>query len=167
MVEAVKQDFPQREIADASFELQTEIDSGRRLVVGVNAYRDGDDEQTRSCGSTPRSSASRSSASEAVRARRDGARGGGGARAPARGGGARRREPHAARCSTPRGRTAPRARSSLALQDVWGDYTGDAGLLTDASASPGARPDLPAAGSIADVQQERRSPHRSGGLHSS
>ncbi len=30
MVDAVKQNFPQREIADASFELQTEIDAGRR-----------------------------------------------------------------------------------------------------------------------------------------
>src|SRR5829696_9012110 len=33
MVDAVKQSFPQREIADASFELQTEVDSGRRWVV--------------------------------------------------------------------------------------------------------------------------------------
>src|SRR5829696_9111941 len=39
MVEAVKQNFPQREIADASWELQGEIDSGRRTVVGVNKYR--------------------------------------------------------------------------------------------------------------------------------
>ena len=45
MVDAVKQNFPQREIADASFELQTEIDSGRRWVVGVNAYRHEDDGQ--------------------------------------------------------------------------------------------------------------------------
>jgi methylmalonyl-CoA mutase, N-terminal domain len=44
MVEAVKQNFPQVEIADASFELQTEIDSGRRWVVGVNAYRNENDE---------------------------------------------------------------------------------------------------------------------------
>src|ERR1700733_4514468 len=43
MVEAVKQGFPQHEIADAAFELQTEIDSGRRTVVGVNAYTEGDD----------------------------------------------------------------------------------------------------------------------------
>jgi methylmalonyl-CoA mutase N-terminal domain/subunit len=41
MVAAVKQGFPQREIADASYELQGEIDGGRRLVVGVNAYSDG------------------------------------------------------------------------------------------------------------------------------
>jgi methylmalonyl-CoA mutase N-terminal domain/subunit len=44
MVEAVKQSFPQREIADASFELQQEIDAGRRIVVGVNAYRHEDEE---------------------------------------------------------------------------------------------------------------------------
>ncbi len=42
MVEAVKSNFPQREIADASFELQAEIDTGRRWVVGVNAYRNDD-----------------------------------------------------------------------------------------------------------------------------
>jgi methylmalonyl-CoA mutase N-terminal domain/subunit len=41
MVEAVKRNFPQREIADASYELQAEIDSGRRLVVGVNSYTEG------------------------------------------------------------------------------------------------------------------------------
>jgi methylmalonyl-CoA mutase N-terminal domain/subunit len=38
MVEAVKQHYPQREIADAAYALQTEIDSGRRVVVGVNRY---------------------------------------------------------------------------------------------------------------------------------
>ena len=37
--------FPQREIADASYELQQEIDAGRRIVVGVNAYTEGDDER--------------------------------------------------------------------------------------------------------------------------
>jgi len=46
MVQAVKEGFPQREIADASFDLQREIDSGRRVVVGVNAFTDGDDGQT-------------------------------------------------------------------------------------------------------------------------
>jgi methylmalonyl-CoA mutase N-terminal domain/subunit len=40
MVEAVKQSFPQREIADAAFQLQQEIDSGERTVVGLNAYVD-------------------------------------------------------------------------------------------------------------------------------
>src|SRR5436309_14898026 len=38
MVAAVKQNFPQREIADAAFVHQQEIDSGERIVVGVNRY---------------------------------------------------------------------------------------------------------------------------------
>jgi methylmalonyl-CoA mutase N-terminal domain/subunit len=46
MVEAVKGGFPQREIADAAFELQMEIDSGRRIVVGVNRYTEGDEAAT-------------------------------------------------------------------------------------------------------------------------
>jgi methylmalonyl-CoA mutase N-terminal domain/subunit len=46
MVEAVKRGFPQREIADAAFELQSEIDAGRRTVVGVNRYTEGDEQAT-------------------------------------------------------------------------------------------------------------------------
>jgi len=46
MVQAVKQGFPQREIADAAFSLQQEIDAGRRVVVGVNAFSEGDDAET-------------------------------------------------------------------------------------------------------------------------
>jgi methylmalonyl-CoA mutase N-terminal domain/subunit len=46
MVQAVKQNFCQREIADASFELQQRIDAGERIVVGVNRYTEGDDDQT-------------------------------------------------------------------------------------------------------------------------
>jgi methylmalonyl-CoA mutase, N-terminal domain len=38
MVAAVKANYPQREIADAAFELQQEIDAGERVVVGVNRY---------------------------------------------------------------------------------------------------------------------------------
>jgi methylmalonyl-CoA mutase N-terminal domain/subunit len=38
MVEAVKRNYPQREIADAAFTLQQEIDAGERVVVGVNRY---------------------------------------------------------------------------------------------------------------------------------
>jgi methylmalonyl-CoA mutase N-terminal domain/subunit len=44
MVEAVKRGFPQREIADAAFVYQQEVESGVRRVVGVNAYTEGDDE---------------------------------------------------------------------------------------------------------------------------
>ena len=43
MVEAVKRNFPQREIADAAFTYQQEVDSGQRLVVGVNAFRQDED----------------------------------------------------------------------------------------------------------------------------
>jgi methylmalonyl-CoA mutase N-terminal domain/subunit len=46
MVEAVKQNFCQREIADASYELQGRIDHGDRVVVGVNHYLEGDDSST-------------------------------------------------------------------------------------------------------------------------
>ena len=45
MVEAIKQNFPQREIADASFRYQQEVDSKQRIVVGVNDYvNEGDEE---------------------------------------------------------------------------------------------------------------------------
>ena len=37
MVTAVKLNYPQREIADAAFALQQEIDAGERIVVGVNS----------------------------------------------------------------------------------------------------------------------------------
>ena len=46
MVDAVKHGFPQREIAEAAFELQMDIDAGRRVVVGVNQYLEGDDRET-------------------------------------------------------------------------------------------------------------------------
>ena len=42
MVEAIERGFPQREIADAAFELQMDIDAGRRVVVGVNRFPEGD-----------------------------------------------------------------------------------------------------------------------------
>jgi methylmalonyl-CoA mutase N-terminal domain/subunit len=42
MVEAIKQNFPQREIADASFVYQQEVDDGKRIVVGVNRYQSDD-----------------------------------------------------------------------------------------------------------------------------
>jgi methylmalonyl-CoA mutase, N-terminal domain len=46
MVQAVKQGFPQREIADAAFRYQQELESGERKLVGVNAYTEGDDLST-------------------------------------------------------------------------------------------------------------------------
>ena len=46
MVDAIKTGFPQREIADAAFAYQREVDEGQRIVVGVNDYRVADDELT-------------------------------------------------------------------------------------------------------------------------
>jgi methylmalonyl-CoA mutase N-terminal domain/subunit len=39
MVEAIEAGFPQREIWDASYQFQRSVDSGEKIVVGVNAYR--------------------------------------------------------------------------------------------------------------------------------
>jgi methylmalonyl-CoA mutase, N-terminal domain len=38
MVEAIRQNFPQREIAEASYRYQREVDERRRIVVGVNDF---------------------------------------------------------------------------------------------------------------------------------
>ncbi len=38
MVEAIKQNFPQKEIADSAFRYQEEVERGERIVVGVNRY---------------------------------------------------------------------------------------------------------------------------------
>jgi len=43
MVESIKQSFPQREIADASFRYQEEVRRGERVVVGVNRFQSDDD----------------------------------------------------------------------------------------------------------------------------
>ncbi|HEX7290952.1 MAG TPA: methylmalonyl-CoA mutase family protein [Conexibacter sp.] len=72
MVEAVKRSYPQREIADAAYELQTEIDEGRRIVVGVNAFTEGD-EQTPILKIDPALERKQIARVQAVRARRDGA----------------------------------------------------------------------------------------------
>jgi methylmalonyl-CoA mutase N-terminal domain/subunit len=45
MVEAIKQSYPQREIAEASFRLQEEIERGERVIVGVNRYQQGGDRE--------------------------------------------------------------------------------------------------------------------------
>jgi len=39
MVEAIEAGFPQREIWDASYQYQRSVDSGEKVVVGVNAFR--------------------------------------------------------------------------------------------------------------------------------
>jgi methylmalonyl-CoA mutase N-terminal domain/subunit len=73
MVDAVKAGFPQREIADAAFTLQQEIDSGRRIVVGVNALTEGDETPTPILRIDPALERKQVARLSAVRARRDSA----------------------------------------------------------------------------------------------
>ena len=73
MVEAVKHGFPQREIADAAYELQCEVDRGERVVVGVNDYREGDDTELEILRIDPDLERKQIGRVQAVRARREGA----------------------------------------------------------------------------------------------
>ena len=73
MVEAVKRNYPQREIADASFMLQTEIDARERIVVGVNAHLEGDDGELQILRIDPALERKQIDRVQGVRARRDGA----------------------------------------------------------------------------------------------
>ena len=73
MVEAVKRGFPQREIADAAYELQREVDAGERIVVGVNRYTEGDEGSTELLRIDPALEGKQIGRVQAVRARRDGA----------------------------------------------------------------------------------------------
>ena len=72
MVEAVKTNFCQREIADASYELQSRIDGGERIVVGVNRFTEGDDGTTPLLRIDPALERKQIDRVEAVRARRSG-----------------------------------------------------------------------------------------------
>jgi len=43
IVQAIEQGFPQREIAEASFRYQQQLERGEKVMVGVNRYREGED----------------------------------------------------------------------------------------------------------------------------
>jgi methylmalonyl-CoA mutase N-terminal domain/subunit len=73
MVEAVKAGFPQREIAEAAYELQREIDRGERIIVGVNDYREGGDGELDILRIDPALEGKQIGRVQAVRARRDSA----------------------------------------------------------------------------------------------
>ena len=45
VVEAIKENFFQREIAEASFRFQSEVESGDRVIVGVNRFEDTDERE--------------------------------------------------------------------------------------------------------------------------
>jgi methylmalonyl-CoA mutase N-terminal domain/subunit len=71
MVEAVKQNFPQREIADAAFALQCEYDARERILVGVNDYVDAGDQEIPILRIDPELERKQHGRLQAVRARRD------------------------------------------------------------------------------------------------
>jgi methylmalonyl-CoA mutase N-terminal domain/subunit len=73
MVEAVKRGYPQREIADAAYRLQTEIESGERIMVGVNDYLEGEGEPLELLRIDPALERKQIDRTRAVRDRRDGA----------------------------------------------------------------------------------------------
>jgi methylmalonyl-CoA mutase, N-terminal domain len=71
MVEAVKRGFPQREIADAAFRYQREVDSGQRIVVGVNEYRHSEDSEIPILRIDPELERKQAGRLEATKAKRD------------------------------------------------------------------------------------------------
>ncbi len=73
MVEAIRQNFPQREIADASFAYQQELNERRRIVVGVNDFTQDDEEPTPILRIDPALERKQVGRLQATRARRDGA----------------------------------------------------------------------------------------------
>src|SRR5215218_7562497 len=73
MVDAVKQSYPQREIADAAFELQSKIDHGERVVVGVNRHVHEDETPLPILRIDPALERKQIDRLHAARARRDGA----------------------------------------------------------------------------------------------
>jgi methylmalonyl-CoA mutase, N-terminal domain len=74
MVEAVKRGYPQREIADAAFTYQREVEAGVRKVVGVNSFTEGSDEQISILRIDPEFEVDQVKRVRAVRERRDGGR---------------------------------------------------------------------------------------------
>jgi methylmalonyl-CoA mutase N-terminal domain/subunit len=121
MVGAVKQNFPQREIADAAFDLQTEIDDGRRVVVGVNRYRHDDENELPILRIDPALERKQIGRVQAVRARRD-AEAVGATLAAVREAAATEGNLMPALLDAARAH-ASEGEIVEALQDVWGSYT--------------------------------------------
>jgi methylmalonyl-CoA mutase, N-terminal domain len=73
MVEATKLNYPQREIADAAFELQQQIDAQERIVVGVNSFLATDEQPIPTLRVDPALERKQIGRLQAARAARDGA----------------------------------------------------------------------------------------------
>ena len=73
MVEAIRRNFPQREIADAAFTYQREVDERQRIVVGVNDFVQEDEAETPILRIDPTLERKQTDRLAATRAGRDGA----------------------------------------------------------------------------------------------
>jgi methylmalonyl-CoA mutase N-terminal domain/subunit len=73
VVEAIKENFFQREIADASFRYQSEVERGERIVVGVNRYELEDEQPIELLRIDPALEQKQIERVQALRARRDSA----------------------------------------------------------------------------------------------
>ena len=127
MVAAIEQNYPQREIADASFRYQQEVDSGQRIIVGVNDYRLEDEEELEILRIPAELERKQIGRVQAVRAGRDGEAVESDARRAADGGGGRR-EPDGAAARLRAGALHARARSS-SRSSAFSEPTRDPGLL--------------------------------------
>jgi methylmalonyl-CoA mutase, N-terminal domain len=121
MVAAVKQNYPQREIADAAYELQHRIDAGERTVVGVNRYVHEDETPLPILRIDPALERKQVDRLQAARARRDGAA------VEATLAALRADAAHERRNLMPALLACTRAHATegemvRALQDVWGSY---------------------------------------------
>jgi methylmalonyl-CoA mutase N-terminal domain/subunit len=73
VVPAIEQSFFQREIAEAAFRQQSEVESGRRVIVGVNSYALADERPPELLRVDPALEGQQVARVQAVRARRDAA----------------------------------------------------------------------------------------------
>src|SRR5215203_962653 len=73
VVSAIKENFFQREIAEASFRYQTEVESGQRVIVGVNRYELEEDAPIELLRVDPALETKQIERVQALRARRDSA----------------------------------------------------------------------------------------------
>jgi methylmalonyl-CoA mutase, N-terminal domain len=73
VVAAIKENFFQREIAEASFQYQSEVESKQRIVVGVNRYQLDDEQQLEILKVAPELEGEQIERVQSLRARRDSA----------------------------------------------------------------------------------------------
>ena len=96
VIPAIKENFFQREIAEASFRFQREVEAGERVIVGVNRFEDaGDEEEIDLLRIDPALEQKQIERVTALRARREERRGRGGPRSAQARRRSRRCQPHA------------------------------------------------------------------------